>query len=127
MHEIGHTMGLTHANENGAPYADSTGYMSAGDKGADWPRKCFNGHKVRIEQCCCFFVLFIGGGSFVQIILHLSIEGLLICSSNSESEECFLSFADLSRNYDTHRHPSSFSLLISRSRTGFLGGTKIAT
>jgi hypothetical protein len=48
MHEIGHTMGLTHANENGQPYADFSGYMAAGYKDTDWPRKCFNGHKVRI-------------------------------------------------------------------------------
>jgi hypothetical protein len=59
MHEIGHTMGLTHANENGAPYADSTGYMSAGHKDADWPRKCFNGHKVRIEECAAVLFCFV--------------------------------------------------------------------
>jgi hypothetical protein len=50
MHEIGHTIGLNHANENGEPYADLTGYMAAGYKDFKWPRKCFNGHKVRIEQ-----------------------------------------------------------------------------
>jgi hypothetical protein len=54
MHEVGHTMGLTHSNEDGRPYADFSGYMAAGYKSTDWPRKCFNGHKVRIElnrQC----------------------------------------------------------------------------
>jgi hypothetical protein len=55
MHEIGHTMGLTHSNENGEPYADFTGYMAAGHKDTDWPRKCFNGHKVRIELCAVSF------------------------------------------------------------------------
>jgi hypothetical protein len=49
MHEVGHTMGLTHSNEDGRPYADFSGYMAAGYKSTDWPRKCFNGHKVRIE------------------------------------------------------------------------------
>jgi hypothetical protein len=67
MHEIGHTMGLTHANENGQPYADSTGYMAAGYKDTDWPRKCFNGHKVRIEHFDAVFCLSTGGGAFVQL------------------------------------------------------------
>jgi hypothetical protein len=49
MHEVGHTMGLKHANEDGRPYADFSGYMAAGYTNTDWPRKCFNGHKVRIE------------------------------------------------------------------------------
>ena len=69
MHEIGHTMGLTHSNENGEPYADSSGYMAAGYKDTDWPRKCFNGHKVRIEQCTLFCLSV--SGAFVQIILRL--------------------------------------------------------
>lgn len=30
MHELGHGLGLTHANENGAKYGDATGYMAAG-------------------------------------------------------------------------------------------------
>jgi hypothetical protein len=83
MHEIGHTMGLTHANENGQPYADSTGYMAAGYKNTDWPRKCFNGHKVRIEYffAVFFFCLSIAAGAFV--------EGLFLCSSNKRSEESF--------------------------------------
>jgi hypothetical protein len=42
MHEIGHTIGLLHSNENGVPYGDSTGYMSAGHLQQEWPRKCFN-------------------------------------------------------------------------------------
>ena len=46
MHELGHSMGLLHANENGRPYADSTGYMAAGHKSQDWPRKCFNGYHL---------------------------------------------------------------------------------
>ena len=69
MHEIGHTMGLTHANENGEPYADSSGYMAAGFKDTDWPRKCFNGHKVRMEQCAVFCLSI--RGAFVQRILRL--------------------------------------------------------
>jgi hypothetical protein len=56
MHEVGHTMGLTHSNENGKPYADFSGYMAAGYKSTDWPRKCFNGHKVRIELNSVLFV-----------------------------------------------------------------------
>lgn len=39
----GHMLGLTHSNENGIAYGDSTGYMAAGRKAVDWPRKCFNG------------------------------------------------------------------------------------
>jgi hypothetical protein len=56
MHEIGHTMGLNHANENGQPYADSTGYMGGANITTDWPRKCFNGDKVRIESVLLVFV-----------------------------------------------------------------------
>jgi hypothetical protein len=43
MHEIGHTVGLLHSNENGVAYGDATGYMASGHKQKDWPRKCFNG------------------------------------------------------------------------------------
>ena len=45
MHELGHTMGLTHANKDGQEYADSSGYMAAGHLDHEWPRKCFNGEK----------------------------------------------------------------------------------
>jgi hypothetical protein len=44
-HEFGHTVGLTHSNENGIPYADATGYMASGFTNSTWPKKCFNGHK----------------------------------------------------------------------------------
>lgn len=44
-HEIGHMLGLNHANENGKTYGDSTGYMAAGHKQTNWPQKCFNGQK----------------------------------------------------------------------------------
>lgn len=43
MHEIGHTLGLRHANKDGAAYADLSGYMSSGSKVPGWPMKCFNG------------------------------------------------------------------------------------
>lgn len=36
-------LGLSHSNENGQEYGDSTGYMSFGHMQVDWPRKCFNG------------------------------------------------------------------------------------
>ena len=45
MHEIGHTLGLTHANEGGEKYGDSTGYMAAGYRSQTQPRRCFNGIK----------------------------------------------------------------------------------
>jgi hypothetical protein len=38
-------LGLLHSNEHGVAYGDSTDYMAAGNKAADWPRKCFNGVK----------------------------------------------------------------------------------
>jgi hypothetical protein len=94
MHEIGHTMGLTHANENGEPYADFSGYMAAGYKDTDWPRKCFNGHKVRIPQCAVLFVHWLFclsiGGVFVGVILHLSFDGLLFHSDNESTDFFFL-------------------------------------
>jgi hypothetical protein len=43
LHETGHMLGMTHSNEGGVAYGDSTGYMAAGHKEVDWPRKCFNG------------------------------------------------------------------------------------
>lgn len=45
QHELGHTLGLNHANRNGKTYGDSTGYMAAGHRQTNWPRKCFNGQK----------------------------------------------------------------------------------
>jgi hypothetical protein len=42
MHEIGHNLGLLHANENG-DYLDYTSYMSAGSAREFYPQKCFNG------------------------------------------------------------------------------------
>jgi hypothetical protein len=44
VHELGHTLGLEHANADGQEYADRTGYMGSGNTKSDWPRKCFNGH-----------------------------------------------------------------------------------
>jgi hypothetical protein len=44
VHELGHTLGLEHANADGQEYADRTGYMGSGYTRSDWPRKCFNGH-----------------------------------------------------------------------------------
>jgi hypothetical protein len=45
MHEIGHTLGLTHANQDGEKYGDSTDYMAAGYRSQTQPRRCFNGIK----------------------------------------------------------------------------------
>lgn len=45
IHEIGHTLGLTHANQNGEKYGDKTGYMAAGYRSQTHPRRCFNGIK----------------------------------------------------------------------------------
>ena len=45
MHEIGHNLGLHHSNTQGEAYQDYSGYMAAGYKDANWPRKAFNGHK----------------------------------------------------------------------------------
>ena len=44
MHEVGHSLGLNHAYENGQEYSDFTGYMSAGHKLVGAPAKCFNGY-----------------------------------------------------------------------------------
>jgi hypothetical protein len=124
MHEIGHTMGLTHANENGEPYADSSGYMAAGYKDTDWPRKCFNGHKVRMEQCAVLFVLW--WCIRTNNLASISIEGLLIrCLVPTAIAKILLSFCRFT-NHETHRRPF-LSSLRTRSRTGFLDGTKIAT
>lgn len=45
MHEIGHLMGLQHSSSNGKQFEDYTGYMAAGYPNANWPQKCYNGHK----------------------------------------------------------------------------------
>lgn len=44
VHELGHTLGLLHANADGVDYADRTGYMGSGYKDPQWPQKCFNGY-----------------------------------------------------------------------------------
>lgn len=44
VHELGHTMGLLHANAGGVDYADRSGYMGSGYTNSPWPRKCFNGY-----------------------------------------------------------------------------------
>ena len=43
MHEMGHLMGLPHANKPSAKYADWTGYMGDGELHQHYPKKCFNG------------------------------------------------------------------------------------
>lgn len=45
MHEIGHSFGLLHAQILGSidSYKDTSGYMGAGDRRRNFPRKCFNG------------------------------------------------------------------------------------
>jgi hypothetical protein len=42
IHEVGHGLGLGHANENGQDYTDFTSYMSAGHQRTNWPAKAFN-------------------------------------------------------------------------------------
>ncbi|GKY91558.1 hypothetical protein MPSEU_000127700 [Mayamaea pseudoterrestris] len=42
MHELGHNLGLLHSNEVTELYGDLTGYMGAGYKSTNWPRKAFN-------------------------------------------------------------------------------------
>jgi hypothetical protein len=42
LHEVGHGLGLSHANEDGKDYTDYTSYMSAGHKETNWPAKSFN-------------------------------------------------------------------------------------
>jgi Gametolysin peptidase M11 len=44
MHELGHTMGLLHARDNGVEYADRTGYMGSGYPSSTFPKKAFNGY-----------------------------------------------------------------------------------
>jgi hypothetical protein len=48
MHEIGHTIGLVHANENGTKYGDKTGIMTKSFRQTDWPRRCFDGRSNHI-------------------------------------------------------------------------------
>jgi Gametolysin peptidase M11 len=48
VHELGHTMGLLHANENGVTYDDYTSYMAGGYTVANWPLKCFNGQNNNV-------------------------------------------------------------------------------
>lgn len=42
MHEIGHNLGLFHANENGSEYSDVTGVMGAAPDVIAYPQRCFN-------------------------------------------------------------------------------------
>ena len=44
MHELGHTMGLLHAQANGVEYADRSGYMGSGYTSSTSPRKGFEGY-----------------------------------------------------------------------------------
>lgn len=44
MHEIGHNLGLGHANEAGTEYGDQSGYMGYSYGKKDWPKMCFNSH-----------------------------------------------------------------------------------
>ena len=44
MHELGHTMGLLHAQANGVEYADRSGYMGSGYTSSTFPRKSFEGY-----------------------------------------------------------------------------------
>jgi len=43
MHELGHTIGLVHANKNGVKYGDTTGIMSKSYRNFDGPLRCFDG------------------------------------------------------------------------------------
>jgi len=45
MHELGHTLGLSHSNEQGEKYEDLTSYMSRSFLDTDWPLRCFNGYQ----------------------------------------------------------------------------------
>jgi hypothetical protein len=42
MHEIGHNLGLFHANENGSEYSDVTGVMGSAPDVTAYPQRCFN-------------------------------------------------------------------------------------
>ena len=48
MHELGHNIGLLHANQNREEYADSTGYMGRSYTHARWPLRCFNGRNNHV-------------------------------------------------------------------------------
>jgi hypothetical protein len=41
-HELGHNLGLRHANERGMTYADQTGYMGSAYDETAYPQQCFN-------------------------------------------------------------------------------------
>jgi len=45
MHEIGHNLGLSHSNEGGNTYGDTSGYMGKSKKGSSGPKRCFNAAK----------------------------------------------------------------------------------
>jgi hypothetical protein len=45
MHEVGHTIGFRHSNQDGMEYGDMTDYMGASYGTDDWPAICFNGQK----------------------------------------------------------------------------------
>jgi hypothetical protein len=48
MHELGHNMGLLHANEGRKEYGDATGIMGFSYQQTNWPQRCFDGPSNRI-------------------------------------------------------------------------------
>jgi hypothetical protein len=46
-HEVGHHLGLRHANERGRTYADQTGYMGSAYEATGYPQQCFNAQNHR--------------------------------------------------------------------------------
>ena len=48
MHELGHNLGLRHANHQGQEYEDSTGIMSKSSRRSDGPQRCFNAYNNHV-------------------------------------------------------------------------------
>jgi len=44
IHEIGHNLGMDHANQGGEEYRDSTGYMGRSLAQENYPARCFNAY-----------------------------------------------------------------------------------
>jgi Gametolysin peptidase M11 len=134
MHELGHTLGLTHANENGIAYADSTGYMAAGWTDSAWPRKCFNGQNhwalgwyqsrsVTVNPITTPGPRLINMAAFVDFKSTLSTEPVLVNVANA----LFLQYNDAKGfNIDTNEKKNMLTITqASSSGTNMVGSLSV--
>jgi hypothetical protein len=108
MHEIGHTMGLNHAN--GELYADFfTGYMAAGYKDTDCHVNALMGTAGNLRLLAVHQV-------YLYVFASISIEDLLyvqhLVPNQREQRSCSL---PMYQPRETHRHPLSLSLITHRT------------